>query len=356
MQMDVFCYPAGRKSIYIPLLFSGIRDRYEPVLGSSPDAAIARLRRGERAILHIHWEEFIFARRTTAEEANSAAAEFAAAIHLFKSLGGVVFWTAHNVVPHQLPYLEQFLEVRRLLAGIADAILLHNACSADLLRSQVELPPSRVHVVPHPAYLGLYEPEVVADAGIGAPSDRTLLCFGSVRRQKGFGRLIDMLPAPFLEARRARIRVSGTGSEARRVRDAHADRPDVTWDLRYVPMDEAPGLIRGSACVILPYETFLTSGVALLVLSVGGVLAAADAPQFREILPPASHRFLYRPGDAADARRVVDAVLALSAEDRAAIQQANLDVAKRYRAATVGPQLAALYDLALLRAATASRS
>jgi glycosyltransferase involved in cell wall biosynthesis len=343
--MKVFCYAAGKTSLYIPLLFGAIRDRYEPLLGAdaTPAAAIACLRRGETVLMHIHWEEFILQKCRSVEEAKGAALLFEERMREFRRLGGRTFWTVHNLVPHRVPYLEQFLDLRRFLAGFCDSILVHNASAIPALQGQAECPESRIGVLPHPSYVGFYETEAQAEAGIGAPAERALLCFGSVRRQKGFGRFIDMLPAEFLAARAARIRVSGTGPEAEQVRAAHAHRSDVQWDLRYVPMEEAPGLIRSSACVALPYENFLTSGVALLVMSVGGLLLAADAPQFREILPPENHRFLYRPGDAADLRRAVEAVLALGSAERAELCRANFRAARRFDPHLVGERLAALY-------------
>ncbi|MBH0239228.1 glycosyltransferase family 4 protein [Methylobrevis albus] len=344
-QTRIHCYAANAKSIYIPQIFREITDRYAPVLGKDawPVKAIKRLRRGEDVLIHIHWEEFILSGCTTPEDAHAAAGRFEAQMRAFRDLGGKTAWTVHNLLPHNMLHIEAFLRIRRFLAGFSDAVLVHNACAVPMLAGQVELDPAKVHVVPCPAFTGWYETKAEAEASIGAAADRTLLCFGAVRRQKGFGRLIDMLPADYLADRGATIRVSGAGPEADLVRSAHAHRGDVAWDLRYVPTEEVPGLIRGSACVVLPYEVFLTSGMALLVMSVGGLLVAADAPQFREILPEESTRFLYRGDDASDLQRVIDEVLALAPAERAAICRANYEAAQRFDPKLIGDKLDACY-------------
>ena len=344
--MKVFCYAAGKTSLYIPLLYGSIKAQFQPETGvaAHPRHALKALRDGQDVIIHIHWEEFVLQKAATPEAARALSLLFQEQMRAFRRAGGRIFWTIHNTLPHRVPHIAQFLDIRRFLADIVDGILVHNASAIPILQAQFDLPIEKVCVLPHPAYTGLYEAEAVAEAAVGAAADRTLLCFGSVRLQKNIGGFIDMVPPGFLSEQQARIRVSGTGPEAETVQSLHAHRSDVEWDLRYVPMEEAPALMRSAACVVLPYENFLTSGVALLVLSVAGLLVAADAPQFREILPAQSHRFLYAPGDPLHLQQVIREVLALSLVDRAAICRANFEAARRYAPAKVGAQLAAYYN------------
>lgn len=346
--MRVFCFAAGSRSLYIPLLHRHIADRYPPVIGAAadPGRALQALRAGEDVLLHIHWEEFVLGKDTSAGAARARALLFTEQLRAFRRAGGRLFWTIHNLLPHRVPHVAEFLALRRFLADRAERILVHSASAIPLLQAQVDLPPDRVTVLPHPAYTDVYEPAAVTEACTGSAADRSLLLFGSVRKQKNIGGFIDLLPPEFLAARGAQIRVSGadTEAEAEQIRASQAHRQDVIWDLRYVPMEESPALIRGAACTVLPYESFLTSGVALLVLSLGGLLVAADAPQFRELLPQDNHRFLYRPGDAQDLQRVVDLVLGLSAAERAQACRANLAAAQAHAPDIIGRSLAACYD------------
>ncbi len=343
--MKVYCYPADRHSAYVPLLFEGIQDAYEPVYrqdGSLRDA-LDDLRAGRDAIVHIHWEEFVLRECRSTAEADASAAEFVREIVAIGERGGALVWTVHNELPHEIPYHRQFLAMRRVLARQADAILLHNTAAYAVLAAQAAFDPARVQRLPHPSYVGRLEDEAMLPSGLSESPARRIQAFGWIRPQKGFGPMIGMLPAAFLESRRTYVRISGQGVEAAAVIARQTGRSDVHWDVRHVPDAEIPRLLRSAACVVLPYERVLTSGVALLALSVGAMLVAVDVPQLRELLPAMSHRYLYARGDAQALRRCIDDVLALPADERRRILEANLAVARELRPGAIAQRLAAIY-------------
>ncbi len=344
--MKVYCYPADRESTYVPLLFVGIEDAYERIYrqdGSLRDA-IFDLESGRDVIVHIHWEEFVLRECCCEAEADAAAAAFVREILALRERNGAIVWTVHNEMPHEIPYGRQFLAMRRALAQHADAILLHSAASRDVLAGQVELDGSRVRLLPHPSYLGQHEDEATLQAGLRSePADRRIQAFGWIRLQKGFGQMIGMLSAEFLQSRDAYLRISGRGPEAAAVVAQAAARTDVRWDLRHVPGAEIPGLLRSAACVVLPYERIFSSGVALLAMSVGAMLVAVDTPQLRELLPATSQGYLYSRGDCEAFRRVIDDALALSPMRRRAILEANLAVAREVRPREIARRLATIY-------------
>jgi glycosyltransferase involved in cell wall biosynthesis len=344
--MKVYCYPADRNSAYVPLLFDGIEDAFQIVYhqdGSLVDA-LADLDAGIPVIVHVHWEEFALRACRSEEEADVAAAAFVSQIESIARRGAPLVWTVHNELPHEIPYHRQFLTMRAALARSADAILVHNTASREALSRQVAFDPARVRLLPHPSYLGRFEDEATLEADLHAPSsDRRIQAFGWIRLQKGLAQMIEMLPADFLNSRDAYVRVSGRGVEAAAVIAQVAHRLDVHWDLRHVSDAEVPRLLRSAACVVLPYERVLTSGVALLALSTGALIVAVDIPQLRELLPASSYRFLYPRGDAQAFRVVIDDVLALRADERRAIVEANLAVARSVRPRDIARRLSALY-------------
>ena len=344
--MKVYCYPVDRGSAYVPLLFDGIQDAYQPIFrqDGSLRNAIDDLDAGELVIVHVHWEEFVLRECRSEVEADAAASAFASELAAVQERGGPIVWTVHNELPHEIPYHRQFFALRAALARYADVVLLHNANSRDVLAKQVAIDPSRLRQLPHPSYLGRLEDEATLEAGLSeVPLDRRIQAFGWIRLQKGYGQMLDMLSADFLDARGAHVRISGSGAEAELVVAQQANRNDVRWDIRHVPDPEVPRLLRSAACVILPYERVLTSGVALLAISVGAMIVAADYPQLRELLPLPSHRYLYRQGDAHAFHRIIDDVLALSPEERRLILETNLAVARELRPRKIARCLATIY-------------
>jgi beta-1,4-mannosyltransferase len=342
----VYCYPVSRNSTYVPLLFDGIEDRYERIYreDGSLDDAIAEIDAGRAVVVHIHWEEFVFRDCMTDAEADAAAATFARQIGALRERNAPIVWTVHNELPHLIGFHDRFLATRVLLARAADAILVHNATSIDVLATQVDLDRAKVSLLPHPSYLDRFESEATLLDGLDEPHERRIQSFGWIRLQKGFGEMIEMLSPSYLRSRGASIRISGEGAEATAVIARVADRTDVEWDIRHVPDAEVPRLLRSAACVVLPYERVLTSGVALLAMSVGALLVAVDIPQLRELLPVENRRFLYPRGDGAALRRAIDDALGLSAFDRRRRIDANLAIARDVRPRAIARRLADVYD------------
>ncbi len=344
--MNVYCYPAGRDSTYVPLLFTGIEDRYRPIYrqdGSLADA-LADIAAGGDAIVHVHWEEFALGDCRTQAQADEEAARFAQLVAALAAYDAPIVWTVHNELPHVIGYHRAFLAMRAALAAHARAILVHDATSIEVLAAQVDLDRSRVEILPHPSYLDRFEDDATLRAGLGQPCEPVVQGFGWIRLQKGFNEMIAMLHAEFLRSHGARIRISGDDAEAAAVIARSPGRRDVEWDVRHVPAHDVPVLLRSASCVVLPYERVLTSGVALVAMSVGALLVAVDIPQMRELLPEENHRFLYARGDGAALRRVVGDVFALPALERARVIAANLAVARERRPAIVAQRLATIYD------------
>jgi len=344
--IDVYCYPVSRTSTYVPLLFVDIEDRYRCRYreDGTLQTAIERHDAGHDVIVHVHWEEFVLRECESQARADAQTATFLRDIAAVAQRGVPIVWTVHNELPHVIAYHRQFLAMRAWLASHADAILFHDQTSRSVVSEQVAFDGSRAYVVPHPSYVDRYESQAELAAGLARPHDAFIACFGWIRLQKGYSEMIEMLPREFLDSLGARIRISGDDAQAGAVRAQTLARTDVIWDVRHVPSAEVPSLLRAAACVVLPYERVLTSGVALLAMSVGAMIVAVDIPQMRELLPMQSVGYLYPRTDAAALRSVIRSVFALSRERRAAIVAANLEVARARRPAVVARRLAEIYD------------
>lgn len=346
MRTKVFVYPVSAGSLYLSLTVRGLEDRYEflPRKGREINDAIDWAKTKRPTVLHIQWEEFVFRKYKSPKDADDSFASFNESLSKFVELGGRVVLTIHNELPHRITYQSQFLAVRQAAANASSAIIVHSTAARRVLLNQIAVDEAKIHVVPHPSYLGLYEPETVTSQALGTPPARVVLGFGAMRIQKGFRQLVEMLPLPFLQDIGARLQISGEGPEAGILQDSCRERTDVQWDIRYVPHAEAAALIRSAICVPLVYERFLTSGLAHLVISVGGLYIAADAPQHRELLPEISHKFLFRPNDEADFRRTVRLVDGLTPAERKQAVQANFETARRLRPEGIAARIGDIYD------------
>jgi glycosyltransferase involved in cell wall biosynthesis len=320
--VKLFLFPVPPASLYNQLLLCDIGADYEKIYYDQARIrdALLCVKGGEPAIAHFHWEEHMLRRTASAQKNDEIAANLEEKLPLIVAHGGKLVWTVHNEAPHRSAHMDAYRRIRRALAQHAHRILVHNRVAIDLLRDQVGLSPDdpRIVLLPHPSYAGLYEPQEVAEAEVRkweAPEIPYVLGFGELRAQKGYGPMIETLDPVFTTEHGARLRFAGRGEEGEALRDRFADRADIDWDLGFVPMEDVPAMVRGAACVVLPYERVLTSGVAMLVLTLGGIVVAPTVPTFTQLLPPSLHSFLYVQGDAADMRRATSAALALSATD-----------------------------------------
>lgn len=349
--MKLFLFPVSPASLYNQLLLRDVRADYDKIYqdqASIRDALVC-VKHGEPAIIHFHWEEHMLRRTAPVEKNDQIAGNLEEKLPLIAAHGGKLVWTVHNEKPHRSAHMDAYMRVRRALAAHAHRILVHNRVAIDLLRDQVGLSPDdpRIVLLPHPSYAGLYEPEAVTEAEVRkweAPSIPYVLGFGELRAQKGYGEMIAALDPAFTKAHGARLRFAGRGEEGEMLRDRFADRSDIDWDLGFVPTEEVPDMVRGAACVVLPYERVLTSGVAMLVLTLGGIVVAPAVPTFLQLLPPSLHPFLYVKGDAADMRRAASAALTLSTQESRTVRLEGIRHVAALHPRRISQRLRAIYD------------
>jgi glycosyltransferase involved in cell wall biosynthesis len=162
-----------------------------------------------RALLHIHWEEHLLRAMPTLQEARIAAGHFTRQLARYRSGGGKTIWTIHNAAPHELEHLEVFQSVRSVLADAADRILVHTVDAVGVLAEQVALDRSKVFYLPHPSYLGIYEPVAQLEESLRRAPGRSVITFGKLRRYKGLERLLDELPPEFLRELGSSLEIRG---------------------------------------------------------------------------------------------------------------------------------------------------
>ncbi|MBX9751866.1 MAG: glycosyltransferase [Roseococcus sp.] len=328
---------------YHALLYAALGGRYDAIRGGIEDA-FSLLADGP-ALLHIHWEEHALRGAASPAEAMLTARHLAARLAAFRAAGGRILWTLHNAAPHEALPEAALLEWRRAIAATAHRILVHSTEALSVLEAMVGPVAEKAFLLPHPAYLGIYEPEPAHPA---PPEGRGLLCFGKLRGYKRLDRVVEALPEAMLAGLGARLTIAGEAlpgdAGLAAVQAATAGRASLDWQIRRITDAETAQLFRSTRAVVLDYERHLTSGVALLALSFGRPLVAPRLPGLVEILPAAAHRLLFTPGSAEDLRRAAVEALGMDPATRAALAEACLDRARHYHPQRISRILGGLYD------------
>lgn len=335
---------------YQSLLYSAIGSKYQLASGSL-SSAITQQIVSRRSIYHIHWEDALFARCGTVAQAVKVRRQYVEKLRRYVSLGGKVVWTLHNIKPHEWRYVQTFLSLRKDLASLSHRILVHNQATKSTLQDQTGLNDlSKVSVLPHPAYFDCYEPmrQTLSLAGLPPANPRTLLYFGLVRAYKGIPQLVGKLPSEFMARHELALHICGEPVRADSFLDElfaeTRDRADVKVSLGPVPTEHVADLIRSHAGLVIPYHKVLTSGVAVLSLTLGVLTIAPNTAAMRELFPASSHQLLFNPRSRKDFRRAVLALMDMPVETREQMSQDYIAQALKFSPQIVSSALGMIYD------------
>lgn len=333
---------------YHDLIYSGLASQYDYQRGTI-ETALDLLRAGKSDILHIHWEENPLRKCKSGIEAGLLLQRTRDILKKYVKEGGKVFWTVHNQLPHEMEYVQHLIEMRQLVADVATRILVHNVRAIEILNEQVDVSPVKFYLLPHPSYLGVYEPESFNADGYGRPAKEQALFFGLLRRYKGLDLFMEAIETgkPVSPKFQAKIRGGVIKEDPyAKVVESYAGRDGVDLEIENVANEDVAGLFSGARCVVIPYERFLTSGVALLAITFGTPVVASDVPQMRELLPATNHDFLFKPGDAQGLRDALARIMSLSKNDFRAVSKENRKRAEYYKPQRISSRLGELFDAA----------
>jgi glycosyltransferase involved in cell wall biosynthesis len=167
--------------------------------------------------------------------------------------------TVHDVLPHQ-PRLPAAVQ-RRLLGAlyrVCGTIVVHHADVGTELHERFAIPTERIHVVPH-----WVSPLRDRDDRRVLAATPTVLCFGTLRRNKGIPELLAAIERIGPDAG-IRFRIAGRGDAAleTEVLAAAARLPQLDAELEWITPARKVELFRDADLAVLPYTSFSSqSGV-----------------------------------------------------------------------------------------------
>ena len=276
--MRVLLLPEWGENPYQQLLAEALRRR-DVRVESAPwqglFAPLAIQRRGVH-VVHLH-APGRYTRTRSAWRAAARAARAAASLATLRALGVRVVWTAHDLEDHDRVHPRLDRALTRTVARLATAIVSHGEHARALVieRHRVR-DPRRVVVIPHGPF-DLYARDGIDGKRVrqelGLPEDAFVLLFlGALRPYKGVVELIEAFGESGLADRGAHLVVRGPVRDARfekRLVRAAADRPAVHLDTGFVPDDQLAGFFAAADVAVAPYRAVLTSGSAVLAMSLG---------------------------------------------------------------------------------------
>ena len=291
----MLCLPSTAGNPYQSLLYSELPGNFDRTFAGP--GALDRLNTEDFNLVHIHWDDRMFG-RTDDTQANEAELDAAlATLRRFKARGGRIVWTIHNDAPHKARDLETFQRGRRELCKLAHAIHVHADHAADHKVSTYDAPRSKLHVIPHPSYLGAYEPAKKTTARKLAKADtRQFLFFGMFRGPKGVHGIADVAGKLTKREVPYHLRMYGKAfSSQARMLNLLELNPNVDLRTDRIPDEDIPEIFGASHVFLAPYKSMFTSGSVMLALTFGLPIIGPNIRELRETTPEDCHALLYDP-------------------------------------------------------------
>ena len=196
----------------MPVGMDRLADLDDPV---ALPALVALKSRDVDVILHLHWLARVLRGATSEDDGRERVKAFLGALDAFRAAGWRIVWTAHNVLPHDTPFPDVDMELRRGVVARAEVVHVLSEGTVAAAASLLEIPADQALHLSHPAYLGVY-PDDVSDADArrvyGLDADDVVFgLVGHLRPYKGLDALLDAFEALTAARRRATSSVAHRG-------------------------------------------------------------------------------------------------------------------------------------------------
>jgi glycosyltransferase involved in cell wall biosynthesis len=291
---EVIAFPHYPNNPFQSILYAGLSPAFSLRTPATVEELLTELAREQDAasprILHLNWTAPIvqFGPQTP-EEAEAEVGRFLTALDGFAARGGLLVWTVHNTMPHEVRFREAEVRLSRGIVERADSIITMNPATAALVANDYPLPPERTVVQEHPSYRGRFRDEVTkaeARAALGlAPDAEVLLLFGTLRPYKGVERVLADFERALATRQGLVLLVAGeigAGFDEDGLRRL-LDLDGVLPYLRYVPSDDAQFWLRAADALVLPYLSALNPSLVYLAATFGVPVLLSDLPSLRHL-------------------------------------------------------------------------
>lgn len=309
----------------------------------------------EGLVFHLHWEDAVYRNAPDEAAARAAAERFLAGLERLAESGAMVLWTIHNAAPHDDRFPAVQAVLRQALPALVDLVHLHALEAVPFARAGLGLPAERLVVVPHGNYRPCFEPlgrpPAESRAALELPEDaRVLLLFGRLDAYKGAVELLEAVA----RLDRPELHLILAGRQVQPLEPAllalpAAVRARVRVEPGPVPDARVPLLFHAADALVAPYRAVLTSGAAMLALSLARPVLGPAHIGLAEPIRDGVEGLLWPPDDPAGLERTIARFLALDAAALAALQRRALARAELYDWRTIGNLMGGVLSRLLAR-------
>jgi|SRR5581483_1327183 len=335
---------------YQRLLYRALAERGFELLPESTLHIHRLLRLRARAgIVHIHWPQSCYRHDGPSVLSWLKLLIFVLRLAAARVLGYRIVWTVHQVLPHEVRSQRLDHAASVALADLSNVLVVHDRKTADDVAKLLPRNTSKLRVVPHGSYVGVYPPgraraDVRAELGVTADAC-VFLSFGHLRAYKDVDVLLDAFG--LVQSRSTALVIAGLPldhSLTTRLETAAILDERIRILPRFIPEDGVSELFGAADVAVLPRGDGGTSGALILALSLGLPVIAARTQTAVDLTEADGAAWWFQPGDSRDLAAVIENV-SRDPENRIAKQHGARAAAERLS----WSQAAELLDPVLLR-------
>lgn len=271
--IQIIAFPRNG-SAYTDALYAALERRGVNAIEGKWKLSWLKTHLAKGGIVHLHWPSFLYA---------SDKGRLSVALRLIKfvriawwiSRHGKLWWTAHNLYPHESAAGRgPHHAVRMLLGRLCDKVFAHGQSATDAVRHRFAITPDRMVSIPHGNWCDYFPPPVrksIARTRLNIPQHARMVLFaGQCRRYKNIELLINSFRR--LDISNSMLVIAGQFKPS----SYYHEILRLTGDdhrIRVIPgfVSEADMALYYSACdaSCAPYSEILTSGSAMMSLTYG---------------------------------------------------------------------------------------
>jgi len=267
-------YEGGTENPYLALLMRALRQAgYDVSFAAACSPRWLWKNRKDIDVIHFQWVQYFYV-SDNAFLSTLWAIFFFFKLIVARILGYRIVWTVHNIMPHERsPGFIDYI-AHRSIAFLANDIIVHCHEAARLLQEAFGSIGTRfkLHVIPHGHYIGWYPDrlsKIEARDYFKIPdSEYVYLYFGAIRPYKGLEKLIQT----FKKLSSGRLIIAGKPHNLQiesLIRQLSEKDPRISLHLSFIPDTLVTSFFECADSVVLPFSDVLTSGSAILALSLG---------------------------------------------------------------------------------------
>ena len=258
----------------------------------------ALMRLGRPDILHLHTLH-PFLRAKTWLTGWVKLCIFIAQVFILRSMGTRTFWTVHEWTDKISGGQDEISPAKCWLLGrFLAGLIVHCKSTGTQIEAAFGLcTQGKVYVIPHGNYVDCYANEISkseAREKLHIESTQvTFLLFGDIYRYKGVLEAIAAFKA--INTANTSLIIAGLPKQnnlENEINEQIEALDNITFVPKRIPDDDVQLFVNAADCVLVPYNVFTTSGIAILAMSFGRVCIAPDIGFFNDTLN-ASGAFLY---------------------------------------------------------------